>query len=85
MRAMFESTVRAFGALIALGFFSTSAHAYLDPGTGSLILQAVLGTIAAASVAIGAFWNRIRVFLERFRRGGKPESPAAGESEHGGD
>ena len=28
-------------------FIITNAYAYLDPGTGSIILQAILGAIAA--------------------------------------
>jgi hypothetical protein len=42
------------------------AHAYIDPGTGSMIVQAVIGVIVAASVAIGIFWSRVRSFFGRF-------------------
>ncbi len=41
------------------------AQAYLDPGTGSIILQATIGAIAGALVAVGAFWHRIKSFLKR--------------------
>lgn len=34
--------------------------AYLDPGSGSLILQAVLGGVAGVGVAAKAFRNRLR-------------------------
>jgi hypothetical protein len=44
------------------------AYAYLDPGTGSLLIQGVLATLAAASAAIAAFWSQIRGFLRRRRR-----------------
>ena len=40
--------------LVCIGFaifFSTPAFAYLDPGTGSIILQALVGGIVAVSVA----------------------------------
>ena len=30
-------------------FFNTKAFAYLDPGTGSIILQGILGAIAAGA------------------------------------
>ena len=30
----------------------SKAHAYLDPGTGSIILQAILGFIAAAAATV---------------------------------
>jgi hypothetical protein len=41
------------------------AHAYLDPGSGSMIIQAVLAVIAAAGVSIGIFRNRIKLFFGR--------------------
>ena len=41
------------------------AYAYLDPGTGSMMVQAVLAVIAAVSVSVGIFWNRIKMFFGR--------------------
>jgi hypothetical protein len=43
--------------------------AYLDAGSGSIILQTVIGGFAAAAVALKLFWRRILTFL-RIR---KPE------------
>jgi Flp pilus assembly protein protease CpaA len=40
-----------------------SAFAYLDPGTGSMLLQVILGGIAAVGVALKLFWHKIRVAL----------------------
>lgn len=37
--------------------------AYLDPGTGSLILQGILAGIAMSAVMLKMFWRRILVFL----------------------
>jgi len=45
--------------------FVNRAHAYIDPGTGSMIIQAVIAAIAVASVSIGIFWRRLRAFFER--------------------
>jgi len=37
--------------------------AYVDPGSGSFILQALVATLAGAAVAINAYWAKIkRVF-----------------------
>ena len=41
------------------------AYAYLDPGTGSMMVQAVLAVIAAVSVSVGIFWNRIKIIFGR--------------------
>ena len=48
-----------YGYLIFLSFFflTTNAHAYLDPGTGSIILQAIVGAFAAFFTSIYIFWN----------------------------
>jgi len=35
------------------------ANAYVDPGTGSFIFQAVIGGLLAAAVALKVFWRRI--------------------------
>ena len=41
------------------------AHAYLDPGTGSIIIQGLIGVVAAASVTIGLYWQKIKLFFIR--------------------
>ena len=37
--------------------------AYLDPGSGSMILQAIVGGLAAAAVTLRLFGRRILTFL----------------------
>ena len=39
--------------------------AYLDPGTGSLIFQAILGALLGGLMALKLFWSRIRLALRR--------------------
>ena len=56
--------MRGMGSAILIFYifiFSTStAHAYLDPGTGSMILQVVLGGIAGIAILGKLFWNRFK-------------------------
>jgi len=40
--------------------FSSSAWAYLDPGSGSMLLQVVLGGAAAIGVAAKLYWHRLK-------------------------
>ena len=40
--------------ILLIFFLPSNAYAYLDPGTGSIILQAILGFIAAAVASVGA-------------------------------
>lgn len=49
-----------FVALI-LALIAQPAFAYLDPGTGSMLLQVILGGVAAVGVALKLFWHKIRV------------------------
>jgi hypothetical protein len=54
--------------------------AYLDPGSGSLVLQVLAGGAAAVAVTTKIYWNRIKSV---FRRGGRrqdapPESDLTG-------
>ncbi len=37
--------------------------AYLDPGAGSFVIQAVVATLAGVAVAIRAYWSRIKGFF----------------------
>lgn len=39
--------------------FAGDAHAYLDPGSGSMFLQLLLGGVAGILLAIKIFWRRI--------------------------
>jgi O-antigen/teichoic acid export membrane protein len=52
--------------LILLAFvFPRDVHAYLDPGTGSLVFQTVVAALAAAAYGLRTYWSRIRMLLGR--------------------
>lgn len=60
----------------------SSIVGYLDPGTGSVILQAILGGVAAAAVSAKLWWHRVTSI---FRRGDRDQTTAKAEtSESGG-
>jgi hypothetical protein len=43
---------------------STSrAHAYLDAGSGSMLVQLLFGGVAGLLVLLKLYWHRLRVFL----------------------
>jgi hypothetical protein len=50
--------------------------AYLDPGTGSLIIQAVVAVLAGAAVAITSYWQKIKTFFGRNSRNSEPSDTA---------
>ena len=51
-----------------------NAYAYLDPGTGSIILQAILGAIAAGLSYCAFYWNKVKNFFKKiFKKKEKTE------------
>ncbi len=54
--------------------------AYIDPGSGSMILQMILGGLAAAAVFLKMFWHRILVFLRIRKPGEMVERPEPTET-----
>ena len=46
-----------------LGWWALPAHAYLDPGTGSMLIQAVIGAIAAVGVTLRLYWYKIKLMF----------------------
>ena len=60
---------------LSIVFFTiTPVYAYLDPGTGSMIVQAIIGMVVAVSVALGVFRNRIKTFLRRLFKPGSEQN-----------
>jgi len=55
-------------AAIAAGQPLEIRVAYLDPGTGSLILQALVAALAGAVVVITSYWQKIRTLFRRSSR-----------------
>jgi hypothetical protein len=47
--------------------------AYLDPGAGSMILQALAGGVAGAAVVGKLYWARIKRALRLGRSGSAPD------------
>ena len=73
-RSMLPKTL-IMPALLYLPFHQV-LQAYIDPGTGSIVLQAVIGALVGGFVAIGLFWNRIKTFVRNlFSRSKKSEEP----------
>ena len=50
---------------------TASASAYLDAGSGSMILQIIVGALAAGGATVKIYWHRIRAL---FRGSTNPES-----------
>lgn len=53
----------ALVCVVLLLSFPASAHAYLDPGSGSFLLQVTAGLALSALYAIKLWWHRLKAFF----------------------
>jgi len=61
-----------FYAVLLFLVFTSQADAYLDPGTGSYVLQIVAAAFLAGTVLIKGFWGNIKDVIDKlFMRKGK--------------
>lgn len=71
-------TLRKLGFLVflsapLLGATTGDAFAYLDPGTGSMILQIIFGGVAGLMVVGKLYWAKFKAL---FSRGSGPSTDA---------
>jgi hypothetical protein len=68
-------------ALFVLSFLPLPAMAYLDPGTGSIILQGAIAGIAVAWFTIKIYWYKLASFFGKK----PPESLLEDDTENDAD
>lgn len=65
-------------ATAAIAFtISQPAYAYLDPGTGSVILQMLIAGVIGALFTIKMYWYRLKHFVTNLFRNSHGESASA--------
>lgn len=62
-------TATSLIGLTAMLSLSAPAHAYLDPATGSIILQALLGAVAGATLFFRTSLYKVRALFSRQKPG----------------
>lgn len=63
--------------------FTSPAQAYLDPGSGSMLLQLLLGGVAGAVVVLKLYWQRLRHFLGLHKEDLEDSSTPSHQSDSG--
>ena len=48
------------GAFCLLLFVAQEAHAYIDPGSGSVLLQVLIAGLLAAAFTLKTFWGNVK-------------------------
>ena len=46
----------------------TPSFAYLDPTTGSMLIQGIFGALAGLLVAVRLYWQKIKSFFSRTKQ-----------------
>jgi hypothetical protein len=69
-------------ALVATGA-ATPAYAYIDPGTGGMLLQLLLGGVAGAAVIVRLYWQRLKAGFQRLT--GSHDDPSSADHNRDAD
>ena len=51
--------------IIIFYFFANQANAYIDPGTGGILLQALLAAVAAVWAFFTFYWKKFKEFINK--------------------
>ena len=54
-------------ALLFRGLFVSDAYAYIDPGSGSMFIQVIVGALVGIGVALKMYWEKIKFKLSTMR------------------
>ena len=53
-------------SLIFGQFSIPNASAYIDPGSGSMIVQMLIGTLVGVGIAVKIYWQKIKMKFMKF-------------------
>ena len=65
------------GSVIYCAAFPPFAFAYLDPGTGSYLIQMLIAAVVGVGFAVKLYWSRIKGWFNR----GEPEEAEVSEDD----
>jgi hypothetical protein len=73
---MYKSTLPVAATVaIVWAFSSAPAYAYIDPGTGSMILQGLIGAVAGGLFLMRTWWTRIVAMVSGARKSADAAAP----------
>jgi len=64
---------------LALSIWALPAYAYLDPGTGSMLIQGIIGAIAALGVTLKLYWHKIKLMFRGSKTKDNSQDPSSGD------
>jgi len=46
--------------ILSSGFLVSDAYAYLDPASGSLVIQMIIGALVGVGITVKVYWYKIK-------------------------
>ena len=65
MSGLYKFQILSIVLLALFGIHIQSAYAYIDPGTGSMVIQVLIGNLVGLGIAIKVYWYKLK---EKFMR-----------------
>ena len=62
------SNLKFLFLIFGLISYTSPAYAYLDPGTGSMLLQGLIGGIAASIAFLSIYWQKVKAFFDKKKK-----------------
>ncbi len=53
------------GLILGCGLLAGNAAGYIDPGTGSYVLQIAIAFLVGLAFSVKVFWKKISIFLKK--------------------
>jgi hypothetical protein len=60
---MFILNLKFLCLIIGITLYTYPAYAYLDPGTGSMLLQGLIGGLAMIISVLSIYWQKVKSFF----------------------
>ena len=67
----------ATGLVLGCGFLAKTAAGYIDPGTGSYVLQIAIAFLVGLAFSVKVFWKKISAFVRKTFSGKKGDGADA--------
>ena len=62
---MSVSNLKFLFLVVGLISYTSPAYAYLDPGTGSMLVQGLIGGVAVVMSFLSLYWQKVKAFFSK--------------------
>ena len=59
------SNLKFLFLIFGLISYTSPAYAYLDPGTGSMLVQGLIGGVAVVMSFLSLYWQKVKAFFSK--------------------